>query len=266
MENGYDLFLFMGQSNMAGRGVTNEKWQQKAPKLIDGAGMEFRAISDPTKLYEIEEPFGVYENNPNGIYEPDKKTGSMVTAFVNAYYEKTNRRILAVSASKGGSVIESWQGKQDYLFDALERLKLTENFCKEQDIKINHKYVVWCQGESNGDAGTSSEEYKSKFQHLQSQLKEAGIEHIFLIAIGKYNGEKETDYSVIHDTQLEIARENEMVTLVSDSFQHMKERGLMKDAFHYFQQAYNEVGVEAGAAAGVYVLANGSKDRKKEQT
>ncbi len=49
----YDLFLFMGQSNMAGRGVTNEKWQQKAPKLIEGAGVEFRAISDPAKLQFI---------------------------------------------------------------------------------------------------------------------------------------------------------------------------------------------------------------------
>ena len=254
MTNEYDLFFFMGQSNMAGRGITNAKWQQKAPKLIEEAGVEFRAISDPTKLYEIEEPFGVYENNPNGIYEPGKKTGSMVTSFVNAYYEKTNRSVLAVSASKGGSVIESWQGNRDYLSDALERLKLTENFCKEQDIKINHKYVVWCQGESNGDAGTSSEEYKSKFQNLQSQLKEAGVEHIFLIAIGKYNGEEETDYSVIHDTQLEIASENKGVTLVSDSFQHMKERGLMKDAFHYYQQAYNEVGTEAGEKVGAYVL------------
>lgn len=107
MTNHYDLFLFMGQSNMAGRGVTNEKWQQKAPKLIEGAGVEFRAISNPAKLYEIEEPFGVYENNPEGIFEPGMKTGSMVTAFVNAYYEKTGRSILAVSASKGGSVIES---------------------------------------------------------------------------------------------------------------------------------------------------------------
>lgn len=254
MANEYDLFLFMGQSNMAGRGITNEKWQQKAPKLIEGAGVEFRAISDPSKLYEIEEPFGVYENNSDGIYEPGKKTGSMVTAFVNAYYEKANSSVLAVSASKGGSVIESWQGNRDYLSDALERLKVTESFCAEKKINIRHKYVLWCQGESNGDAGTSSEEYKSKFQNLQSQLKEAGIEHIFLIAIGKYNGEGETDYSVIHDTQLEIASENKGVTLVSDSFQTMRERGLMKDAFHYYQQAYNEVGAEAGEKVGAYVL------------
>lgn len=138
--------------------------------------------------------------------------------------------------------------------DALERFKITESFCLSQDIKLHHKYVVWCQGESDGDAQTSSEEYKEKFQKLQGKLKEAGIEHIFLIAIGRYNGEKAIDYSLIHDTQLELAKENEMVTLVSDSFQHMKERGLMKDAFHYFQQAYNEVGTEAGAATGEYVM------------
>lgn len=50
------------------------------------------------------EPFGVNENNPDGIYEPGMKTGSMVTAFMNAYYTRANTSIIGVSASKGGSV------------------------------------------------------------------------------------------------------------------------------------------------------------------
>lgn len=82
----YDLILFAGQSNMAGRGISTEKWNEPAPLLLDGAGMEYRAVSDPEHIHKIEEPFGVNENNPNGIYEPGMKTGSMVTAFVNAYY------------------------------------------------------------------------------------------------------------------------------------------------------------------------------------
>ena len=73
MDNSFDLFLFMGQSNMAGRGISNNNWPEKPPALISGAGFEFRAISDPSKLYPIEEPFGVNENNPKGIFEPNKK-------------------------------------------------------------------------------------------------------------------------------------------------------------------------------------------------
>ncbi len=80
-----DLFLFMGQSNMAGRGVTNEQWTQPAPGMIPGAGYEFRAITDPVRLYEMAEPFGVNENVEGGICEVGMKTGSLVTAFTNAY-------------------------------------------------------------------------------------------------------------------------------------------------------------------------------------
>lgn len=34
----YDLILFAGQSNMAGRGIVTDKWPQKAPVLVKGAG------------------------------------------------------------------------------------------------------------------------------------------------------------------------------------------------------------------------------------
>lgn len=34
----------------------------------------------------------------------------------------------------------------------------------------------------------------------------------------------------------------------------MKARGLMKDDFHYYQEAYNEVGTIAGKTAGAFVM------------
>ena len=51
-----DLVMFMGQSNMAGRGVASE-----SIVVGEGHGYEYRAISDPTKLYPVVEPFGVSE-------------------------------------------------------------------------------------------------------------------------------------------------------------------------------------------------------------
>ena len=155
----FDLIMFMGQSNMAGRGIVSEKWPQPAVKCKTDVGYEFRAISDPTKLYYIEEPFGVNENNPDGINEPGMKTGSLVSAFVNAYCETSGVPVIAVSASKGGSKIESWQGNDDYLTDAIERFKRAWEYCEANDIAIRHRFMVWCQGESDGDAGTSPEEY-----------------------------------------------------------------------------------------------------------
>lgn len=96
MQTDMDLVLFAGQSNMAGRGSSKD-----APAVEEGGGYEFRAISDPTVLHPIAEPFGVNENKPGGINEEGMKTGSLVSALVKAYHERTGRIIVGVSASKG---------------------------------------------------------------------------------------------------------------------------------------------------------------------
>ena len=282
-----DLIMFMGQSNMAGRGITNERWPEQAPDLKHGAGWEFRAISDPTKLYLIAEPFGVDENNPEGINDVfsggvKAKTGSMVTAFVNAYYEKTAVPVVGVSASKGGSRIAQWMpdASDGFLKDALERyhraVEFLENAGKQrvttelpavdrcersaeiENIQIRHRYMLWCQGESDGDRGTTAEEYKERFKVLWQEMKAVGIEKCFLIKTGKKNvpGQEE-DYEEIRKAQEELcsseAGMDGKIVIVSRCLGEMHERGLMKDAFHYYQQAYNECGAEAGQNVGDYV-------------
>ncbi len=251
----YDLILFAGQSNMAGRGIVTDQWPETAPLMTEGAGVEYRSVSDPGRLHKIEEPFGANENDPEGIYEPGMKTGSMVTAFVNEYYKKTGTPVLAISASKGGSAICEWQGKSDYLSDAVRRYQKAVSYAKENQLCIRHRYVVWCQGETDGDKGTTKESYKNLFRNLLLKIKTAGIEKIFLITIGEYNGGRgyEEAYKKIREAQMELARETEDVILVCDKFREMKDRGLMKDDFHYFQKAYNEIGQAAGKTAGIFV-------------
>lgn len=253
MQKEYDLFLFAGQSNMAGRGITSGRWPQTAPALTPGAGYEYRAVSDPAQLHEVKEPFGVNENNPDGIYEPGRKTGSMVTAFINAYYAETGIPVIGVSASRGGSAIGEWQGNRDYLSDALMRLERAENYLREQKTAVRRRCMLWCQGETDGDLGTSGEAYKAGFANMLSQLRKKGIEICFLITIGEYNGNRGFDYSQIRQAQLELAEEVPDVKLVCDDFHTMRARGLMKDEFHYYQQAYNEVGAAAGRAAGAFM-------------
>lgn len=242
----YDLFLFAGQSNMAGRGITCPQFPEGAPSLIAGAGMEFRALSDPTTLYPIAEPFGALENNPEGIFEPGMKTGSLVTSFVNTYFGKTGMPVLCISASKGGSVISKWQGNNDYLTDTITRLKAAQEYCKKHDIVLRHQYLLWCQGESDGDHHTTADDYTRQFLHMYESLKAVGIEHCFLIGIGEYNG-KATDisYDEIRNAQYALADKRDDITVVSRLFETMKKRGLMKDSFHYYQAGYNEVGTDA---------------------
>ena len=253
MEQVVDLFMFMGQSNMAGRGVTSEQWPERAPELIKGAGYEFRAISDASMLYPMKEPFGVNENNPEGITE-QSKTGSLVTAFVNAYYKETGIPIVGVSAAKGGSKIAEWQPGMPYLVDTIQRMKAAVQFLISHGYNIRHKFMVWCQGESDGDIGKSMDTYQLDFEHMLKNMLECGIEACYMIQIGNYNGTGKQDYTQIQKAQVKIARENRKVVLVSTEFAGMKERGLMKDDFHYFQAAYNEVGTNAGRKTAFHVM------------
>lgn len=166
MQQAYDLFLFIGQSNMAGRGVSSPRWPEGAPELTPGAGFEYRSVSAPEQLFPIQEPFGAAENDPNGIFEPGMKTGSLVTAFVNAYYAQTHTPIIGVSASKGGSAISAWQGQNDYLSDALARLQRAQCYMQQHGLPLRHCFALWCQGETDGDLGTPAPVYRQKMEQM----------------------------------------------------------------------------------------------------
>ena len=250
-----DLFMFMGQSNMAGRGVTSSTWTETAPIIINGAGYEFKAITDPTKLYVMSEPFGKNENKSEGINDGGSKTGSMVTAFSNAYYlHNGGIPVVGVSASVGGTRLSQWQRNGAFINDAISRLNSAVSYLEDNNIEIRHKYMVWCQGESDGDANTSETDYKTMFNAMLNCMIEKGIEKMFLVRIGNCNIEgSENRYKNVIKWQTEIAKENKNVIMVSCDFAGMKGRGLMKDQFHYYQAGYNECGTYAGVNTAFYV-------------
>lgn len=250
-----DLFLFMGQSNMAGRGIVTAEHREDAPRVVEGGGYEFRAISDPTRIYPITKTLGVAENVSGAINDYNKKTGGIVPSFVNSYYRVTETPVIAVSASIGGTQSASFKQGTPIFNDAVNRLTLANKWLKENGYTILHTYMVWCQGESDGDENISINTYKANFANIFEGLKSKGVEKCFMIRIGEDNG-TDKDYSIIMQAQNQICKESEDVVMVSLDFQSMLSRGLMKDAWHYFQQAYNEVGATAGYHAGIYRMYN----------
>ena len=252
-----DLFLFMGQSNMAGRGETCSRWPQGAPKVTPGMGYEFRAVSDPAGLYEMEEPFGKNENRIGGIDDGEKKSGSPVSAFVNAYTERCGIPVVGVSASKGGSAILQWQKGSIYLTDAMVRYHAAEKYLEQNGIGVRHRFVLWCQGETDGDLGTGEKAFKQMYLRMIRTLREEGIEKIFLISVGKCNlPDREDRYDAVRRWERELAECEPDLIGVSDAFVSMREQGLMKDAFHYYQEGYNRCGTEAGRNTADWVLNN----------
>lgn len=248
----YDLFLFSGQSNMAGRGEA-----ELAPIVQEGAGFEFKAISDPTRLYPITEPFGILENDAfiHNLKNDNVPlcTGSMVSSFVNAYYESTQVPVIAISAAQGGTSTSDWLTKQQE--GALIRLARTREWLETRDYSIRHIFVLWCQGETDGDRDVPVECYKENMNQIVKKFLDHGIEKLFMVQIGHCNQlGSEKRYQYIIDAQAELACTNPDIVMVSTDFSKMKDRGLMKDDFHYYQAAYNEVGTIAGRNAAKYFI------------
>lgn len=248
-----DLVVFAGQSNMSGRGDAKD-----APLCIKNAGFEYKAVSNPDELVEIKEPFGLGEDKDGGLTDINKdgttkRRGSMVGAFVNAYYEHTKRQIVAVSASKGGTNTEEW--KSGLIDDAVSRLDRAKVFLKDNNIKVDRTFLVWSQGESDGDVARTKEDYIKNTTEIIGKFFEHGIEHCFIVGTGHYNypvyGNEHIDkqYEVIRNAQKELADTDNRYTVVSSFLPYIDN---MRDNFHYYQIAYNKVGTEAGENTARY--------------
>jgi len=247
-----DAIIFMGQSNMAGRGIVTEEHPQDAPAVIDGAGWEFRAVTDPTKLYPITKIFGKTENNVNGINDGGSKTGGVLPSFANAYYTYGGKvPFVGVSASEGASSISTWIPDGDNLEDALNRWATCINWLSANHYQIRHKYMVWCQGEA--DANQTEEWYTEKFNSMFNAMKLVGVEKCFIIRIGNNNPVSQGKINMM-TYQNHICQNNPDVIMVSTDFASMLSRNMMKDAEHYFQDGYNECGDFAGKNTAFYVM------------
>lgn len=245
-----DLILFMGQSNMSGAGGN----AKEAPELIKGAGYEYRAITKPEELCVLTEPFGENENREG--YLDDRglipRNGSLVTSFVNAYYEQTRERVVAVSASRGSARISSFN---EYLLeDVIQRLENAKRVMNEQKVNIRHIYMVWLQGETDAYLEIQKEEYIGEMQKMLFTLQPYGVEKCFVIQIG--NGICDGvafDCTEMQKTQEELCETDENFVLVSTLGKSLSEPPYMEDGIHFTQQALNMLGEDAGTNAGNYV-------------
>lgn len=247
-----DLILFAGQSNMAGRGEV-----EQASVCPAEAALEYRAVTTPDRLVPVTEPFGFAENRADGINDKADKSGSLVSAFLNAYTADTGRKVIAVSASQGGSCTAKWL-EQGLAADAAERLRSAVAYLQSRQIQPAHTFVVWCQGESDGDRWLTQEQYAHNFGQIWEMLRQAGAECCGLIQIGHYNyvgypvspdGQDgkalDARYGVIRDAQAHLKETFPDVTMIG-SFEPCLSQ--MKDQYHYHQTAYEEVGRQAGHA------------------
>lgn len=147
-----DLFLFIGQSNMAGRGyiTDNYKGNIKNTYLLTPVGGMESARNPLNKYSTIRKRLDLQGVGP-------------AYSFAKAITNKTGRPLGLVVNARGGSSINSWMkgAKDNYYDEALSRIR--------QAMKFGTlKAIIWHQGESDSNA---PETYILKLQELVANLR-----------------------------------------------------------------------------------------------
>lgn len=247
-----DLFIFMGQSNMVGRGVAAQ-----APEVPEGWGYEYKAISDPGKLLPVVEPFGLNEENSKSGVVDNRRSGSMVSAFIKTYYEMTGVPVVGVSCSKGGTAISFWKPGGGPLNDAISRYNDAEKWLQDNGYIIRKKYMLWLQGETDAYNKLSSESYRTNIKNLINEmLTRTSLEKCMIVRVGKLGKTVTGDFTLcdgIIEVQTGLCREYKEVMMASAMIAGFVENGLMYDYWHYTQEGYNLLGEDAARNVAFYV-------------
>lgn len=252
VRNEVDLIIFAGQSNMSGGGNA-----ALAPTVIPGAGYEYRSVTEPKALKAITEPFGKNENSGN-LNDFGYKRGSLVSSFVNSYYQKTKVPVVALSATRIGSSTIFW--KNNLCSETAKRYKKAALYLKKRNIKIRHRYVVWLQGEAEGVYYVDRNTYISNTRDIEQYFRKyCKTERFFVIRIGRYFGNEYPSktqanlFDEIIRAQTKLALEDSDFVLVSVKAASLPQSYYNEEGIHLNQTALNMIGKEAGENSAYYV-------------
>ena len=249
-----DLVINMGQSNASGRGVASE-----SIVCPSGHGYEFKSVTDPTRLYDIVEPFGSGQNN-DAVFDgvdgaTDLRTGSYVSALAKTFYEIEKVPQVFVSCTKGDTSSTTWLTGKTYHNEAIRRFQLAENWLLDNGYIIRYKYMIWCQGEADGSESLGNSTRTTQMKNIiEGMMSACDIEKCFMIRIGNRNETgKEKLYTNIIKYDTNLCKVYKNIVLVSTKAAGFATEGKMKDTAHWTQQGYNEVGIEAGTNIAFYL-------------
>lgn len=152
----YDVYLLIGQSNMAGRGAFEP---EDTTDTVDGVWL----LNPDGMPEEAKAPFNKYSS----VRKDLKLQGySLADSFSRLMHGRTGRKILLVVNAKGGSSIKSWQpGRdEDYLGEAVRRTR--------QAMRNGRlKGILWHQGET--DVQKKTPDYIGRFKSMITSLRDS---------------------------------------------------------------------------------------------
>ncbi|MCM1138421.1 MAG: polysaccharide deacetylase family protein [Muribaculum sp.] len=153
----YDIYLLIGQSNMAGRGTLIDS---DTTQMVEGVWL-LDSIGAPVKACA---PFNRYST----IRKDIKFQGvSPANNFSKLMHQRTGRKILLVVNARGGSSLGQWlpEDKHGFFNEALRR---TRQAVKYGDLKG----ILWHQGETDVQKGRTSD-YAERFNTFITALRDS---------------------------------------------------------------------------------------------
>lgn len=155
----YDIYLLIGQSNMAGRGTmlsSDSIDEIPGVYLLNAQGVPEPAMAPLNRYSTIRKELGMQQVG-------------LGCSFGDMMHRLTGRKVLLVQNARGGSSIDSWQVGGDaeghYLDSALVRVLQARKYGKLCG-------VCWHQGETDVERGQSDGRYVTKFMAMVAELRQ----------------------------------------------------------------------------------------------
>ena len=130
--NEYDVFLLIGQSNMAGRGYMTDKDKEVIDKNVF-------ILNDKGEIVPATNPLNQYSSIRKGMSIQRINPGF---SFSKKIAKKTGRKILLVVNARGGTTLSQWakgEGGEGYYEEAVRRTRQAMQYG-------TLKAVLWHQG------------------------------------------------------------------------------------------------------------------------
>ena len=241
------LFVIAGQSNAVGNGEA-----EKSPHSTLQC-FEYNSIIN--SMVPLKDPVG-----QKHLDFHQANTGSLAPTFAYTYASLADREVCIVQCARGGSALNE-KATSQYGGNWSSNGKLLKNSFKKIDdciLKIKPgpdnfrklNGIIWCQGESDGDAIgkkiVTPEEYKISLKELIASFREKyGSDLPFIIVeTGRNSSCKECDwgYGIVRKIQNEVAQEDKNTFIGYDETKYFIDKNWLKDSVHYTQEALNDIG------------------------
>ncbi len=239
------VFLLAGQSNASGQGdsaLSNSRYF--SPNAI-----EYDILED--RLKELHDPTGQSWK----ALQP-ANSGSILPAFAFTITNKTKKKVIVISAARGGSSCNqkaelSDYGTWDSTGNLFEQTKEKVNAALKH-VQCNLSGIIWMQGERDANAINdgllTGEAYKSSLISLIVRFRnEFGHEVPFFVTqTGYQSGRPMYGNDQIRKIQSDVTRELANVYIAYSETSSFVEKNWMKDHVHYNQNGLNDIGLKSG--------------------